>query len=1654
MENQLWQDTLGCCNHYKESPQDTEDILFLLLGLIILVNIGINVTTVMWHGLQNALDKMTYWMNPKTDEVQATECPPKEPPANVQDVHIHCILDPVQVKMAQPTYCPSSSSYLRKRYSSKRRRRRCRSPHQRGSHIRFPQGRHGHQRRLPNNRQLSRRCLPFHKQPQSHKTSQLRPLPFFDLEDRDSLPEDDQSCPHPKYPRKGWGGFYKPIGLASNVGLWGRQGGILASLPLPSLYLSPELRRLPKRVEAKSELRLQTFNPHYSQSRIWSNVEAEQWASSPAPARRVPPNPSWAPVGYSPFSSGGHGPHDAWDQRRRGLEGSEPSPAFVCRNPRSEAQGYREHTSSQAHRQNPPSYTHSQPNHSPPQSLGHMGYSSRESHEVRRRTADRTEVFPSRHPLTTSTSLTVLGEASYQRAPAASSGLVVPHSSQPLPEVQASDPTPPPTTFVPLSRNPGGNASYQVYDSLELKRQLWKHLKNTLRILFHHFFPEVPSMLPTFDPSFSAGHIIYDTHRVKQNIVLKHKSENSRCFLKDLNILSRPQEVKGLVNSGTADETQNQRGGDRAEPPAGSTLGYLELGNMDCKTSANAKDKFSQPKTVHHCSCYPCSPESKGDSQAPVYPKFLVYTQNATPPRPCFHSPSTAQSMLPTAPPPCTLPLVPLRTFAVPQSNPQKPSNLPQNPIFLSTPKSPQTVSSPHFSIQSPNPEKQNLNLGFGLQETPSLAEESGVPRNPGLTQDPGLQKNRGLPLNLCLHKKPGFYKFPGCTQDPDLCTNPMIPQDHCLQKNLGIIQDSGLRSSVATQNAGVLRNLGCIQPSSLLKNIRFNQASGQRTLTFTQDSVVYRNGTFTQDTTINKNKGLSLVADQKRPDSSHNSGGNNGSEDVQHPGVCKNVGLTQDPRPQKSLCHTQDSEINKNSDLIQESDNPKSPGHVQTSYLHKSLGFTQDSGDYKNLDLTRDPGIYRVPHLNQGIDFHKNPSLINCTIAERRSDLNQDIGIPSSEHGRDPNLQGRPAINQDSGHHQDPALGQGSGFQTPGLTQQIGLHKDSSLTPDSGLNKKISFAPGTGSAQVLDPLQIQKLTSSPVKSLVCKMAPQKDNTADQVSWTSASVNQGPCPPKAQVLSPDLKTFSEKLKIKKSTLERFLEECDTVAPWFAVSGSLTVSSWEKLGRNLDFAAEQGTLKSQLQELTQLIQELGVQESWSEGPKPGVDLLRAKDFVFSLLGLVHRQDPRFPPQAELLLLRGGIREGSLDLGHAPLGPYARGPHYDAGFTLLVPVFSLDGTGPELLLDLESCYAWLRLPELMCGISVRETWQDCLGPPVAEECDLTHQTHSKESPTERSEDQSHDYVPEPEPHTSVEQSSSDLSGFQSLYNDITNLENPEPFKTPSSDALEADEKPSPQPSEALKAWPTLCPTQVAAWFFVKLVEVAESLIPVPGAPRLVHLARHAGVTTVLLATPEPPRHLLLFDLIPVVTVTGWPERARSHSWAGPLVSESASFYLVPGSHPVQQGTPGWQLCFARQELALKARIPAPLLQAHAAAQALLRPLVAGTRAAAPYLLRTLLYWACERLPALYLARPENAGACCLGLLDELSRVLEAGTLPHYFVSGRKLCMGDGSVALRGALAQLRGDPAQALREAVEEAKVARKGGGLAGVGGGTH
>lgn len=49
------------------------------------------------------------------------------------------------------------------------------------------------------------------------------------------------------------------------------------------------------------------------------------------------------------------------------------------------------------------------------------------------------------------------------------------------------------------------------------------------------------------------------------------------------------------------------------------------------------------------------------------------------------------------------------------------------------------------------------------------------------------------------------------------------------------------------------------------------------------------------------------------------------------------------------------------------------------------------------------------------------------------------------------------------------------------------------------------------------------------------------------------------------------------LKLRDKTLQDFLDQLDRVAPWFAVTGNLTLASWDKLGKDVERAEEQGTI---------------------------------------------------------------------------------------------------------------------------------------------------------------------------------------------------------------------------------------------------------------------------------------------------------------------------------------------------------------------------------------------------------------------------------------------------------------------------------------------
>ena len=72
------------------------------------------------------------------------------------------------------------------------------------------------------------------------------------------------------------------------------------------------------------------------------------------------------------------------------------------------------------------------------------------------------------------------------------------------------------------------------------------------------------------------------------------------------------------------------------------------------------------------------------------------------------------------------------------------------------------------------------------------------------------------------------------------------------------------------------------------------------------------------------------------------------------------------------------------------------------------------------------------------------------------------------------------------------------------------------------------------------------------------------------------------------------------LKVKKSTLERFLEECDTIAPWFTISGNLTMPSWEKLGRDLE---ERGSYATPLESVRKAVKDLKIKKRAGEKEKP-------------------------------------------------------------------------------------------------------------------------------------------------------------------------------------------------------------------------------------------------------------------------------------------------------------------------------------------------------------------------------------------------------------------------------------------------------------------
>ncbi|XP_051851784.1 uncharacterized protein SPEM2 isoform X6 [Antechinus flavipes] len=255
--------------------------------------------------------------------------------------------------------------------------------------------------------------------------------------------------------------------------------------------LSPQDQKAPRRVEAKSELRLKTYYqspPNSWPQNLKENTEPGPNPTSPQFRHRFPPNPSWMPGTYKPLPQSGQIFYDGWELRQRARDGGRgtsvsKTPQSVPRSP--ELQSYAENVvpRQSVRRATVPLIPAHNPLNRTHVSAGHLPFSSRERSEIKRWDGEHREPLPPRITLGSSPSFTRLPIHETQNQCSAPNENLIPEVSQPLSYVSACvtarTPAPDPgrvPAFIPLSRNPGGFTNYQVYDSQELKRQIQEGL--------------------------------------------------------------------------------------------------------------------------------------------------------------------------------------------------------------------------------------------------------------------------------------------------------------------------------------------------------------------------------------------------------------------------------------------------------------------------------------------------------------------------------------------------------------------------------------------------------------------------------------------------------------------------------------------------------------------------------------------------------------------------------------------------------------------------------------------------------------------------------------------------------------------------------------------------------------------------------------------------------------------------------------------------------------------------------------------------------------------------------------------------------------------------------------------------------------------------
>uniref|UniRef100_H3D0X3 Mab-21 domain containing 2 n=1 Tax=Tetraodon nigroviridis TaxID=99883 RepID=H3D0X3_TETNG len=484
------------------------------------------------------------------------------------------------------------------------------------------------------------------------------------------------------------------------------------------------------------------------------------------------------------------------------------------------------------------------------------------------------------------------------------------------------------------------------------------------------------------------------------------------------------------------------------------------------------------------------------------------------------------------------------------------------------------------------------------------------------------------------------------------------------------------------------------------------------------------------------------------------------------------------------------------------------------------------------------------------------------------------------------------------------------------------------------------------------------------------------------------------------------------------------------------------------GRTPSGAAPELDFRSaaRMEDLNRLIQEFSKHDQREYDDQRALEIHTAKDFIFSMLGMVQKLDQKLPVANEYLLLSGGVREGVVDIPHLALSVYARGTDYDMDFTLLVPALKLGGG--ENRRALRSCYSRTCCRSTSC-VAVRASWEDLLWPLVSATRSSVKRKKAILSDSEDEEqlDKTGGPCVEQPQETSLEEADSAATGGHAPEEQLTPLGGSSASTTSGSTTTSGPWRSTRPRTSSSPCWPTL----VADWFHqsISLVLLEVQKKPQRGMPRVEKVEKNGTVISVILGVGSSR---MLYDIVPVVSFKGWPAVAQSwlmenHFWDGKITEEEviSGFYLLPACSFKGRKENEWRLSFARSEVQLKKCISSSLMGAYQACKAIIIKLLSRPKAVSPYHLRSIMLWACDRLPAAYLGQDDFSAHFLLGLIDDLQHCLVNKACPNYFIPQCNMLehLSDEAAVLHARkLSSVRSDPAEHLRTTIEHAKAANR------------